>query len=182
MSGFLPNVNFITPTDLGFWGIWLGCEGAGFRDPPVSNRGILVVIFCTEVSNSGSFLMYAWKSLSRSNLSFRVSGISFLHMSVGLIDGSSGSVSCVILVGDGGGDVDTRSTTFSAVEVFVLFTFFGQPCYAPASTNFWNCASIEILLAVESSMMETAMEANSSSSSDDSSMISLCFPFPCFCS
>ena len=69
--------------------------------------------------------MYAWKSLSRSNLSFRVFGITFLHMSIGLMEGGSGIVSWVILVGDGGGGVDTRSTTFSNIEVFVLLTFFG---------------------------------------------------------
>ena len=103
MSGFLTNVDVITPKDLSFWGNRLGCEGAGFHDPPVSNRGILVVIFCTEVSNSGSFLTYAWKSLSWSNLSLRVSGIAFLHMSTELIEGRSRSVSYVNLVGDGVG-------------------------------------------------------------------------------
>ena len=68
----------------------------GSLDPPVSNIGTLVVIFCTEVSNSGNFLMYAWKSLSRLNLSFKVSGIAFLHMSTGLIEGSFGFSSSVI--------------------------------------------------------------------------------------
>ena len=96
MSGFLKNVDVITPIDLGFWGIWLGCERAGCRDPPASNIGIFVVIFCIEVSNSGIFSMFAWKSLSRSNLSFRVSGIAFLHMSTGLMEGSFGISSYVI--------------------------------------------------------------------------------------
>ena len=94
-------------------------------DPPVSNRGALVVIFCTEVSNSGSFSMYTWKSLSWSNLSFKVSSIAFLHMSTRIIVGSYGISSCVIWVGDGGGGVETKSTTFLFIEVFVLFTFFG---------------------------------------------------------
>ena len=81
-------------------------------DPPVSNRGHLVVIFCIEVSSSGIFLMYAWKYISWSNLSFKVFGIAFFHMSIKLIEGSSGIASYMIWVGDGGGGVDTRSTTF----------------------------------------------------------------------
>ena len=96
----------------------------GSLDPPASNKGHLVVIFCTEVSNLGNFSMYTWKSLSQSNLSFKVSGIAFLHMSIGLMEGGFGIVSWVILVRDEGGGVDTRMT-FSAVEVFVIFTFFG---------------------------------------------------------
>ena len=67
--------------------------------------------------------MNAWKSPSWSNLSFRVSGIAFLQMSTGLIVGICVVSSYVIWVGDGGGGVETKSTMFSAVEVFVLFTF-----------------------------------------------------------
>ena len=77
----------------------------GSLDPPTSNKGHLVVIFCTKVSNSGNFLMYAWKSLPRSNLSFRVFSIAFLHMSIGLMEGGAGSDSCMILVRDQGGGV-----------------------------------------------------------------------------
>ena len=125
MSGFLTNVDFSSPTDLGFWGIWLGCEGTSRLDPPASNIGNLVVILRTEVSNLGSFSMSAWKYLSWLNISFRVFGIEFLHMSTGLMEGSFGIYSCVIWVRDGGGGVDTRSTIFLAVKVFVLFGFFG---------------------------------------------------------
>ena len=96
-----------------------------YLDPPASNIGHLVVIFWIEVSSLGNLSMYAWKSLSWSNLSFRVSGIAFLHMSNGLMEGSCGIFSCVIWVGEGGGGVDTKSTIFLVVEVFVLFTFFG---------------------------------------------------------
>ena len=103
-------------------------------------------------------------------------------MSTRLVEGSSGIASCVIWVRDGGGGVDTKSTTFSVVEVFVLLTFFGRPCCAPASTNFWNYASTKILFVAASSMMLTAVAANSSSSSDYSAMVSLRFPFPCSCS
>ena len=52
--------------------------------------------------------MYAGKSQSWSNLSFKVFGIAFLHMSTGLMVGSCGIYSCVIWVGDGGGGVDTK--------------------------------------------------------------------------
>ena len=124
----------MTATVLGLWGTWPGL-GAGSLDPPTLNKGALVERFCTEVSNSGNFSMYAWRSLSRSNFSFKVFDIAFLHMSSGLMEGGSGISSCVILVEDGGGGVDTRSTTFSAVEVFVIFAFFGRPWCAPASTN-----------------------------------------------
>ena len=125
--------------------------------------------------------MYTWRSLSQLNFSFKVSDIAFLHMSSGLMEGGSGISSCVILVGDGGGGVDTRSTTFSAVEVFVLFAFFGRPCCAPASTNLCNCVSNGTLFAVASSIMSHAVAASSSSSSEDSGMISLRLPFPCGC-
>ena len=94
--------------------------------------------FLTEVSSSSSFSIYAWRSMSQSNLSFKVFGIAFLHMSSGLMEGGYGISSCVILVGDEGGGVDTRSTTFLAIDVFVFFSFFGRPCCAPALTNFWN--------------------------------------------
>ena len=96
-----------------------------FLDPLASISIHLVVILWTEVSSSGNFLMYAWNPQSWSNLSFKVSDIAFLHMSIGIMEGSYGFSSCVIWVGDGGGGVDTKSTMFSAVEVFVLFTFFG---------------------------------------------------------
>ena len=46
-------------------------------------------------------------------------------MSTGLIVGSYGISSYVIWVRDGGGGVETKLTTFSVVEVFVPFTFFG---------------------------------------------------------
>ena len=85
----------------------------------------------------------------------------------------------VILVGDGGGGVDTRSTTFSAIEVFVLFALFGRPCCAPASTNIWNCVSTGTLFVAASSIMSHAVATSSSSSYEDSGMISLRLPFPC---
>ena len=54
-SRILTNVDFKTPTDLGFWGIWPGCGGTSYLDPPTSNRGHLVVIFWTNVSSSAVF-------------------------------------------------------------------------------------------------------------------------------
>ena len=98
-------------------------------------------------------------------------------MSTGLMEGSFGIYSCVIWVRDGGGGVDTRSTIFSAIEVFVIFGFFDRPCRAPTSTNFLNCVSTKTLFSMASSIMSTAV-ANSSSSSSESERISLCFPFP----
>ena len=126
--------------------------------------------------------MYAWRSLSQSNFSFTVSDIEFLHMLSGLMESCSGISSCAILVGDRGGGVDTRSTTFSAVEVFVLFTLFGRPCCAPTSTNLWNCVSTGTLFAATYSIMSHAVDASSSLSSEYYRMISLHLPFPCSCS
>ena len=83
-------------------------------------------------------------------------------MSTGLMKGRCGIYSCVIWVKDGGGGVDTKATMFSAVEVFVLFVFFGRPCYAHVSTNILNYVSTETLFAMASSMMLVAI-ANSSS-------------------
>ena len=83
--------------------------------------------------------MYAWKSPSWLNHSFSVSDIAFLQMSTGLMVGICGLSSYVIWVGDGGGGVGTKSIMFSSIKVVVLFTFFGQPCFAPASTNRLNC-------------------------------------------
>ena len=121
--------------------------------------------------------MYAWKSPSWSNLSFRVFGIAFLQMSTGIMVGTCGLSSCVIWVGDGGGDVETKSTMFSDVEVFALFTFSGRPCCAPASTNRLNYVSTETLFATMSSMMSTTIDTSSSSSSNSERII-LRFPFP----
>ena len=70
--------------------------------------------------------MNAWKLRSWLNLSFRVFGIAFLQMLTGLMVGTCGLYSCVIWVGYGGGGVETKSTMFSAIEEFVLFTFFGR--------------------------------------------------------
>ena len=136
-----------------------------------------MVFLCTEVSNSSNFSIYAWKSLSWSNLSFRVSDIEFLHISTGLMEGSCGISSCVIWVRDRGGGVDTKSTIFLAIEVFVPFTFFGRPCCAPDVTKSLNYVSTETLFATASSMMSNAV-ANSSSSYYDSERIGLRFPFP----
>ena len=79
--------------------------------------------------------MNACKSLSLSNFSFTSSGITLLHKSSGLIESCSGANSSVTFVGVRGWGVDTRSTTFSSVDVCVILAFFGQPCNAPASTN-----------------------------------------------
>ena len=151
----------MTATVLGLWGTWSGW-GAGRLDPPTSNKGTLVESFCTEVSSSGSFSIYAWMSLLWLNFSFKVSDIAFLHMSSGLMESCSGISSCVILVRDGGGGVDTRSTTFLVVEVFELFDLFGQPCCTPASTNLWNWVSTGTLFATASSIMSHDVAASSS--------------------
>ena len=65
-----------------------------------------------------------------------------------------------------GGGVDTRSAMFSAVEVFVLFTFFGRPCFDPILTKHMNCVLTETLFTTASSMMSMAVATSSSSSSD----------------
>ena len=89
-----------------------------------------------------------------------------------------GLSSYVIWAGDGGGDVETKSTMFSSIEVVVLFTFFDRPYFAPASTNRLNCVSTDTLFDVASSMISTVVTSSSSSYSN-SEMISLRFPFPC---
>ena len=131
------------------------------------------------MSSLGNFSMYAWKSPSWLNRSFSVFGIAFLQMSTELMVGICVVSSCVIWVGDGGGGVETKSTMFSSIEVVAVFTFFGLPCFAPASTNHLNCVSTETLFAVVSSMMSTVV-ANSSTLYSNSARISLCFPFPFF--
>ena len=73
--------------------------------------------------------------------------------------------------------VDTKSTMFSAIEVFVLFTFFSRLCYAPDLTKCLNYVLTETLFTTMSSMMSMMIVADSSSSSD-SERISLRFPFP----
>ena len=69
-------------------------------------------------------------------------------------------------MGDGSGGVETKSTIFSSTTGFVVFTFFGLPCFTHASTNQLNCVSIDIFFAAASSMMSTAVANNYSSSSD----------------
>ena len=73
--------------------------------------------------------------------------------------------------------VETKSTISSLTEGFVVFTFFGLPCFTPKLTNRLNCVSTDILFATASSMMSRAV-ANSSSSSSDFDRIRLRFPFP----
>ena len=94
--------------------------------------------FCTDMSISGNFSMNVYKSLSLSNFSLIASDIAFLHKSSGLIECCSGTCSLVTFIGDGGEAVDTRSTTFSGIVVWVILAFFGPPGSAPASTNLWN--------------------------------------------
>ena len=101
-------------------------------------------------------------------------------MSNGIMVGICRLSSCVIWVGYGGGGVETKSTMFSSIEVVVIFTFFGHPCFAPASTNHLNCVCTKTLFAVVSSRM-SAVVANSSSLSFESDMRSLRFPFPFSC-
>ena len=177
MSGFLKNMDLIVPIDLGLWGIWPICCERVWRAELDSINGHFVAIFWVDVNSSGSFLMNAWKSPSWSNRSFSVSGIAFLQMSTGLMVGSCGVSSCVIWVGDGGGGVETKSIIFSSTTGFVVFTYFGLPCFAPASTNRLNYVSTDILFVAASFMMSIAV-ANSSSSSSNLERIRLRFPFP----
>ena len=81
--------------------------------------------FCTDVNISGNFSMNAYKYLSLSNVSLIDSDITFLHKSSGLIECCSGTYSSVNFVGDGGGGVDTRSTMFSGIDVWVILDLFG---------------------------------------------------------
>ena len=69
--------------------------------------------------------MNACRSLSLSNFSFTASDITLFHKLSGLIESCSSANSSVTFVGDGGGGVDTRSTTFSSVDVCVILDFFG---------------------------------------------------------
>ena len=64
---------------------------------------------------------------------FTDSGIALLYKSRGLTDCYAGVGSSTTGVGDGGGRVDTRSTTSSGVVI--VFSFFGRPSEAPASRN-----------------------------------------------
>ena len=58
LSGFLSNVELIMDTIFFCWSTFPGWE-TGSLDPPTSNRGDLVEIFCTVVNISSSFSMYA---------------------------------------------------------------------------------------------------------------------------
>ena len=155
---------------------WPNCQ-----DLPVSNRGALVDSFCTDVNISGNFSMNACRSLSLLNFVFTAFDIALLHKSSGLTKCFSGTCSSITFVGDGGGGVDTRSTTFSGVVVWVVLAFFGRPGSAPALTNIWNQVSTGTLFAAPSFIMSMVVAPSSSSSSEDSVMISLCLPFPCCC-
>ena len=86
----------------------------------------------------GSFSMNSCKSMSLLNFSLTASNIEFLHKSSGLIECCSGACSLVTFVGDGGGGIDTRSTTFSGVVVWVVLSFFGRPGSSPTLENHWN--------------------------------------------
>ena len=77
-------------------------------------------------------------SLSLSNFSFIASEIALLHKLSGIIECCSGTFSSVTFVEDGGGGVDTRSTMFSGVDMWVILAFFGLPGSALALTNIWN--------------------------------------------
>ena len=91
-----------------------------------------------------------------------------------------GISSYVIWVGDGSGGVENKSTIFSSTEGFVVFTFFGLPCFAPQSMNRLNCVSTGIFVVVAYSMMSKVV-ANNSSSYYDLDRIILRFPFPFSC-
>ena len=130
-------------------------------------------IFWADVNNSGSFSMNACKSLSLSNFALTASDIALLHKSRGLTECCVGTCSSVTFVSDGGGGVDTRSTVFSNVVVWVVLAFFGRPSSAPASTNIWNWVSTGTLFAEASSIMSRDVAASSSSLFDDSAMIIL---------
>ena len=123
--------------------------------------------------------MNAYRSLSLSTFSFTASDIALLHKLSGIIESGPGIFSSVTFVGDGGGGIDTRSTKFSGVFVWVILAFFGCPSSAPASTNLWNWVSTGTLFVVESSIMLRDLDSSSSSSFDDSTMIRLHLPFPC---
>ena len=71
----------------------------------------------------------------------------------------------------------TKSIISSLTGGFVVFTFFGLPCFTPMSMNHLNCVSTNILFVATCSMMLRAV-ANSSFSSSDSDRISFLFPFP----
>ena len=129
------------------------------------------------MNNSRSFSINSWKLSSWWSLYFNVSNIAFLQMCIGLMVVGCGIYSYVIWVWDGSGGVETKSTIFSSTEGFVVFTFFGLPCFAPKSTNHLNYVLTNILFVAASSMMWTAV-ANNYSSSSDSDRISLHFPFP----
>ena len=137
LSGFFSKVEVIVAKIFGLWVIW-PVWGTGSRYPPTSKRGDFVNRFCTWVKITGNFYMYAWRSLSLSNFSFTASDIALLHKLSGLIKCYSGICSPVTFVGDGGGGIDTRSTTFSGIDVWVILAFFGRLGSAPASTNIWN--------------------------------------------
>ena len=172
LSGFLSKVDVMVAKIL-------DCASCPGWYPLVVKRGAFVEIFYADVNNLGSFSIKSYKSLSLSNFAFTFSDITVLHRSRGMTDYGAGTCSSVIFIGDGGGGIDTRSTTFSGV--IMVFAFFSQPACAPASTNHWNWVSINTLFVAASSMMSRAMAANYSLSLDELERISLRLPLPCCC-
>ena len=106
----------------------------------------LVVIFCADVNNMGSFSINAWKSSLWWSRSFNVFDIAFLQMSIGLMVVGCGISSCGILVGDGSGGVENKSTIFLSTEGFVVFTFLSLACLFSSLTNCLNCSSTRIFI------------------------------------
>ena len=90
-------------------------------------------IFWADLNSAGSVSKKSCKLVSLSKFAFIVSGIALLYKLRGMTDYCADACSSIICVGDGGGAVDTRSTTFSGV--IVVLAFFGRPACAPASTN-----------------------------------------------
>ena len=73
-------------------------------------------------------------------------------MSKGLAVVASSTSSCIILVGEGGGGVETRSID-STLGGFVFFTFFSLAFFSSSSTKHLNYSSIDTLFLEASSKM-----------------------------
>ena len=129
LSGFLSKVDVMVVNIM-------DCVSCPGWYPLVVKRGAFVKIFYANVNNPGSFSIKSYKSLSLWNFSLTSSNITVLHKSRGLTDCGVGICSLVIFVSDGGGGVDTRSTTFSGI--IVVLAFFGRLACAPTSMNLWN--------------------------------------------
>ena len=79
-------------------------------------RGVVVLIVCADLNSAGSVAKKALSSWSELALALSASGITLSKTSGETSACCTGSCSSTMVVGDGGGGVDTRSNIFSSVD------------------------------------------------------------------